>query len=336
MEETFVDSTRIGADSTWPTESKTILGLLERIREDFARLRQGGVRVNLPAKVEELLSKVEKSAKAIALGLGTKNAGKKRKTEYRKIIANSKKLSACYEKAVIRVALKLEISDIRPTIRLRLENIVEQMKADLHNVQLCADNAKKRVLQGLKLPSKEKVLGVSDPDAEIISKGRTAPVFGYKPQIARSLKGFILAVEIPNGAASDSSMAVQTAKASISASKVIPKVISFDDGYASSSNFEELHELGIDLVSFSGSKGKTVTPKEQWDSKENLKARNKRSTVESTMAVLKRDFGKSRFSRRGIEAVTQELKAVAIFHNLRLIHRLDVKRLKKKELSLAA
>ena len=325
MGEVYVDSTRVDANSTWPTESKTIFALFSRILDSVFKLRRDGLQVNLPKEVSVLLAQIESSSKAIALGMGSKGAEKKRKKEYRKILKNSKKILLHLNKAVLRLCVKHEAEDVRPSIKLRQENTIEQMKVDLHNVELCSKNAKLRVLQGGKVSPEEKVLGVSDPDAEMISKGKTPVVFGYKPQVARSLNGFILALEIPQGAASDSSMATKMIEASISSSNVVPKLVSFDDGYASADNLASLECLGVDLVSFSGSKGKKITPEDEWDSKRNLKARNKRSMAESTMAVLKRDFGKDRFSRRGIEAVTEELKAVAVFHNLRLICRMSKK-----------
>ncbi len=325
MQEVYVDSTRVDANSTWPTESKTILALFSRIMDSFLNLRKGQLMVNIPKEVPLLLKQIESSSKAIALGMGSKGAEKKRKKEYRKILKNSKKTLQHLNKAMLRLCVKHVTEDIRPSVKLHQEGIIEQMKVDLYNVELCAKNAKKRVLQGGKVSPKEKVLGISDPDAEMISKGKTPVVFGYKPQVARSLNGFILALEVPQGAASDSSMATKMIEASINSSNVVPKLVSFDDGYASTDNLASLEGLGIDLVSFSGSKGKKITPVDDWNSKRNLKARNKRSMAESTMAVLKRDFGKDRFSRRGIDAVTEELKAVAVFHNLRLICRISKK-----------
>ena len=320
-----MDSTRVDANSTWPTESKTILALFSRIMDSFLNLRKGQLMVNIPKEVPLLLKQIESSSKAIALGMGSKGAEKKRKKEYRKILKNSKKTLQHLNKAMLRLCVKHVTEDIRPSVKLHQEGIIEQMKVDLYNVELCAKNAKKRVLQGGKVSPEEKVLGVSDPDAEMISKGKTPVVFGYKPQVARSLNGFILALEVLQGAASDSSMATKMIEASINSSNVVPKLVSFDDGYASTDNLASLEGLGIDLVSFSGSKGKKITPVDDWNSKRNLKARNKRSMAESTMAVLKRDFGKARFSRRGINAVTEELKAVAVFHNLRLICRISKK-----------
>lgn len=239
------------------------------------KLRRDGLQVNLPKEVSVLLAQIESSSKAIALGMGSKGAEKKRKKEYRKILKNSKKILLHLNKAVLRLCVKHKAEDVRPSIKLRQENTIEQMKVDLHNVELCSKNAKLRVLQGGKVSPEEKVLGVSDPDAKMISKGKTPVVFGYKPQVARSLNGFILALEIPQGAASDSSMATKMIEASISSSNVVPKLVSFDDGYASADNLASLECLGIDLVSFSGSKGKKITPKENGIQKEISKLETK-------------------------------------------------------------
>lgn len=282
----------------------------------------------MPNEVAEFLKQIENSAKAIALGMGAKGAEKKRKKEYRKILKLQKKLQKHYCDAMVRLQSKQASTDQLPSLELRIENIVEQMSVDIHNVELCAKNALLRVIEGGKVAAEQKVLGVSDPDAEMISKGKRPVIFGFKPQVARSLAGFIVAIEVPPGAASDSSMAVEIIKACIKNTDSTPKLVSFDDGYSSLKNRSDIEGLGVELVSFSGSKGKTITPEDLWDSKEHLSARNKRSMAESTMAVLKRDFGKDQLSRRGIHSVKKELKAVAIFHNLRLICRLSKKKLK--------
>lgn len=264
--------------------------------------------INLPKEVAELLKQIEKSAKAIALGMGAKGAEKKRKKEYRKILKLQKKLQKHYCNAIIRLQAKLSSTDQLPSLDLRLENIIEQMSVDLHNVELCANNAQLRVIEGGKVAAEQKVLGVSDSDAEMISKGKTPVVFGFKPQVARSLAGFIVAIEVPPGAASDNLMAEEIVKSCIKNTESTPKLVSFDDGYSSLENRSDIEDLGVELVSFSGSKGKIVTPEDLWDSKEHLSARNKRSMAESTMAVLKRDFGKERFSRRGIDSVKKNSK----------------------------
>ncbi|MCI5119067.1 MAG: hypothetical protein D3913_14225 [Candidatus Electrothrix sp. LOE1_4_5] len=192
------------------------------------------------------------------------------------------------------------------------------VRSYLHNLNLCTQNAKKRVLENKQVPPEDKVLGISDPDAEMIAKGTRKLIFGYKPQVGRSEKGFIVSVIVPQGAAADSDQIKPITDSAISNTQVLPNVLSYDDGYTNKKAREEYLDRDIEVVSFSGAKGKKLT-QDVWDDDAYLQARNERSMAESTMSTLKIVFDLERFSRRGIEAVTQELLTACVYHNIKLL-----------------
>lgn len=330
MKKLYFDSTRIQADSAWPTESKTILDLLNRVRHGFQILREQGIAVNLDSGVEEMLEVIQSATKSIALTTGKKGAKKNRKKKYQQIFREAKKLIQIFEKARKRIEGKLD--DVKPSLREWADCICEWMDVDLSNASLCVENAKKRILKEEKVPAESKVTGISDPDAAMIAKGEKQLVFGYKPQVGRSEQGFIVSVIIPIGAASDQSMGVPIVEQAIDNIGSTPSAVSFDDGYTDQKTRSRLNALGIATVSFSGARAKAVLPEEEYESPVFQKLRNERSRVESTMAQLKRDFGLDRFTRRGISAVTQELKSAAAYHNFSLLSKI----LRNKELKKSA
>lgn len=69
------------------------------------------------------------------------------------------------------------------------------------------------------------------------------------------------------------------------------------------------------MVSISGSKGKNITPAEDWDSLEYVAARNGRSAVESLMFTLKHGFDFGRVARRGLENVRAEMIEKVLAYN---------------------
>lgn len=316
----YFDSTRIEANSAWPTESKTIFDLLSRIHRGFLILRDQEIKINLPADVQQLLKEIESASKSIALGAGKKGAAKARKKFYQSIFRNAKKLIKLFHEASQRISSKA--IDLKPSLREWVEASTEWIEVDLHNAELCVSNAKDRILKGKQVPNDQKVTGISDCDASIISKGTKPLVFGYKPQIGRCGNGFIVSIINPVGAISDQSMGVELVKQAIANTGVTPKAVSYDDGYTNEETRTKLTEMGVELVSFAGANGKRITPDEEYESKKLQKLRNERSMVESTMAQLKRDFDLDRFSRRGISAVTQELKAAGAYHNISLLGKL--------------
>jgi len=62
------------------------------------------------------------------------------------------------------------------------------------------------VLEGRKPKGTHRVLSVADEAAPWIAKGNHVPVIGYKPRLARSGNGSVVAMLVPKGHAADSAM----------------------------------------------------------------------------------------------------------------------------------
>ncbi len=76
----------------------------------------------------------------------------------------------------------------------------------------------------------------------------------------------------------------------IARTKVTPKVVSVDDGYASAKNKNALEERNIEVISINGAKGRALTSPDDWASDVFGQARDKRSAVASLMYTLKHGF----------------------------------------------
>jgi IS5 family transposase len=96
---------------------------------------------------------------------------------------------------------------------------------------------------------------------------------------------------------------------------VVPKKVSTDDGYAFRKSRDHLLAAGPKVVSISGSKGKKITPPEDWDDPEYQAARNDRSAIESLMFTLKHGFDFGRVARRGLENVRAEMLEKVLAYN---------------------
>ncbi len=120
---------------------------------------------------------------------------------------------------------------------------------------------------------------------------------------------------MPEGNAADSSEFIKIAGDGISRTKIIPDVISCDDGYANRAVRDYFLDLGVKVVSVSGSKGKKIIGEEEWESDEYQEARNNRSSVESLMFTIKNGFNFGKVMRRGIESVRAELLEKVIAYN---------------------
>ena len=80
-------------------------------------------------------------------------------------------------------------------------------------------------------------------------------MLGYRPQLARSGAGFVTALVLPRGNATDSPHLVPMVKEQLTNTGVLPSMASADDGYSTQQGREEVLGLGVKVFSISGAKG---------------------------------------------------------------------------------
>jgi len=195
------------------------------------------------------------------------------------------------------------VLDTAPSRKLLAERAVTQLITDLQTLAIVTDNCHSRIVDGAKIPMCDKVLSVSDPDAGYIHKGQREAVIGYKPQIARSRNGFITSIKLPRGNAADSAQLLDLVDDTTTRTGVNLRVVSVDDGYASTANMKALKQRNVEVVSINGAKGRKLTTDDDWNSPGHTEARGIRSAVESLMYTLKQGFNFDEVARRGLTAV---------------------------------
>jgi len=206
--------------------------------------------------------------------------------------------------------------DIQPSRKSMLMKEVGGINEDISNLQKVMNSARRRIMNGEEVKACDKVMSLSDIDVACIVKGQRDAVFGYKPQLARSENGFISVLIVPQGNAADSGQLDAVINQHISNTKVTPKIISTDDGYSNKAIREKWMEVeGVEVFSISGSKGKKITPEEDWTSTIYCAARNNRSAVESLMFCVKFCYNFGRNVRRGVENVRQEMMEKVMAYN---------------------
>jgi IS5 family transposase len=216
-----------------------------------------------------------------------------------------------------------------PSRRAFLQQMTNQIRTDLCDVERVLEYTDNRVFHDKTLPSKEKVLSLSDGSAAYIKKGDRDPVIGYKPQLVRSGNGFVTSLVVPQGNAADCSELVPSISDSIRRTGIVPESVSTDDGYASAKGRDGVLEMGVDDISISGSKGKKLTTLEKWHSEIYRNARRNRSAVESLMFTIKDGFEFGEVGRRGLEYVRDELLEKVMAYNCCRIVRMKKRRREK-------
>ena len=311
-----VDSTPVAANSAWPVDSILLVDLPCRIICLIESLSKFGCSpIKIQNVVEKLIKEIKEINKQIQFSVGKKDSIKKRKKLYNKLYRIVRKIRKYLIDSQQEAVKKVGKLNILPSEAKKTRTILEWIEIDLFNLDVVIDHSSKRINEEKQTPSKDKLLSMSDDDAAMIAKGQRVPVVGYKPQVCRSENGFIPAVIIPVGNANDAGQMRPIVDMAISKTGVLPDILSFDDGYSNITDREKYLSNGVKIVSFSGSKGKKIIPKSDYESDEYQKARNDRSSVESLMFTIKHNEGFGKVMRRGIASVRSELLEKVLVYN---------------------
>jgi hypothetical protein len=329
-----VDSTSVSANSAWPTDSGILLGLVSRMYRRGKKLHKFGISAIADRRFPNIIKNMKEFHKGISLGVRKPGSKSKRKKKYRKLLKEAFNAHKAFCEEIKKVKESLNEVNIPPSQYMKLEKVVCWLEEDLSALVNVISYCSKRINEAESTPSKDKELSLSDKSAGFIKKGDREPVIGYKPQLGRSQKGFISAFRLPQGNASDSVEFKKMVLDGIKCTQVIPDIVSGDDGYSNKAVRGELLEMGVRIVSISGSKGKKIIGDEDWLSEDYVEARNNRSAVESLMFTIKHNFDFGRVMRRGIENVRAELLEKVIAYNFCRIAELRMSR--KCPLALAA
>jgi len=310
-----IDSTSVKANSSWPTDSKIVTGLLMRVSRLGQKFHIFGLKDFSQGWVPRWLKEMDNLDFQINLVAGKANSKSKLKKHYRNLLKRGRKAADALTIQFNELEKSVSLDAHAPSRREFLQQMMTQIRTDLYDVERVLEYTDNRIFKNKVLPSKEKVLSLSDGSAAYIQKGGRDPVIGYKPQLVRSGNGFVTTLVVPQGNAADCSELVPSISDSIRRTGIVPKSVSTDDGYASAKGRDEVLEMGVVDISISGSKGKKLTSLEKWQSEIYRNARRNRSAVESLMFTIKDGFEFGEVGRRGLESVQDELLEKVLAYN---------------------
>ncbi len=316
FEELTVDSTAIEANTAWPTESALIHGFLSRIHRLLARQAMYTSVAYASKLLDRWLGELADLHRTISMLPARQESAVERRKLYRKLLVLAEKSRNKLRELLENRLEKMSTCCIRPTFRLRVDDMLRQVEADFDEAGKAMASARIRVLDGESVPACRKVFSLADPDAYMIMKGQRDPVVGYKPQLGRSGNGFISCFELLRGNPADSERLAPMVAAHVEATGTCPVAVSTDDGYSSGANLNALCTAGVEVISFSGAKGRKVLGDELYELDASALLRCERSAVESMIFTFKHKFGMRRFCRRGLPGVQKDLSAAVLAYNL--------------------
>ena len=184
------------------------------------------------------------------------------------------------------------------------------------------DQTTRRVIHKEKVPSLEKVVSIFEPHTDIIVKGFRDTQYGHKINLSSEVNGFITAFSIEEGNPSDKELWLPVVEYHQQLLNQIPETIIGDGCYASKSNVEESKSLGVKRVVFSKPVGLSLH--DMGIKKKTLeKLRHFRAGVEGNISELKRAFGATKATWKGLDGFKAYVWSSVISYNLTRLARLN-------------
>jgi IS5 family transposase len=182
------------------------------------------------------------------------------------------------------------------------------------------DQTERRVLRGESVPAEEKIVSIFEPHTDIIRKDRRDTYFGHKVTLSTGRSGLVLDLVVEKGNPADCTLTVRSAKRHRSVFGAPPERAAFDGGFASRANLEALKSSGTTEVCFSKPAG---VPVDQMTSTPRVRRILKRfrAGIEATVSFLKRSFGLSRCTWKGLSKFHAYAWCSTVAHNLLVLAR---------------
>jgi transposase, IS5 family len=206
--------------------------------------------------------------------------------------------------------------------RIRARILAEEMERVLGFLDKVANQTRRRVIDGEKVPAREKVFSIFECHTDIIEKGNRETVYGHKLFLATGKSGLILDCVVERGNPADTALFLPLLDRQKKIYGRFPRQAAADGGFACVENLKAGKDRGVQDISFAKRKGLSVLDmvKSHWVYR---KLRNFRAGIEAGISTLKRAFGLSRCTWSGWDGFCKYVgSAVASFNLLLLARRL--------------
>lgn len=278
---------------------RVLTRLLYRAREQF------GLRISFQDH--------RRRAKRRLLGIQNAKTKKQRKPKYADLIEVTYK-SVGYAQNII------EVIDKAPSSSLGLLSLRLDLNKYIQLAIRVIDQAKRRVMLDQKVPASDKVVSIFETHTDIIVKDRRDTFFGHKVCLTGGASNLIVDCVIVDGNPADSSLTVDMLDRQKALYGRYPLKVALDGGFASKENLAKAKEKKIKDVCFAKKRGLEVEAmcRSQWVYN---RLRRFRAGIESGISWIKRCFGLTRCTWKGLRSFKSYVWASIVSANLLTIAR---------------
>ena len=166
-----------------------------------------------------------------------------------------------------------------------------------------------------------KIFSIFETHSDMIIKGSRDIQYGHKLNLSSGKSGLILDLVIETGNPADTHRLLPMLDRHIKNYAAVPRQLAVDGGYASKANLDAAKARGVEDVAFHKKRGLSIESmvRSQWVYRQ---LRNFRAGIEAGISCLKRAYGLSRCSWKGLTHFKSFVWSSVVAHNLALLARL--------------
>jgi len=183
------------------------------------------------------------------------------------------------------------------------------------------EQTERRVIQGERVPSSDKIVSLFEPHTDIIVKGFRDVQYGHKINLSTEVRGFITALTIEEGNPGDKALFLPVLDYHRSVLGKLPRSVVADGGYASQANVAAGRAMGLKHVVFHKPVGVSLTAMGVKSKTFNALS-HFRAGIEGNISELKRAFGATKATWKGHHGFRAFVWASALSYNLVRLARL--------------
>ena len=210
---------------------------------------------------------------------------------------------------------------VRPVASLQLEQWLAQVAHYPPLIKQVIDQTQRRVLQGESVPASDKIFSLFETHTDIVIKGSRDIQYGHKLNLSSGKSGLILDIVVEAGNPADTDRLLPMLDRHIQNYGCAPRQLAVDGGYASKDNLAEAKKRGVEDMAFHKKRGLSIEDmvRSHWVYR---KLRNFRAGIEAGISCLKRAYGLSRCTWKGLVHFKSFVWSSVVAHNLALLARL--------------
>jgi len=187
------------------------------------------------------------------------------------------------------------------------------------------DQTHRRVVQGQKVPAREKVVSIFEPHTDVIIKDRRDTIFGHKICLTGGASNLILDCLVLQGNPADSDLAIPMLDRQKEIYGRYPIKVCFDGGFASKGNLEKAKGASRQIKDVCFAKKRGLKETDMCRSEYVYhRLRRFRAGIESGISWLKRSMGLSRCMWKGWHAFKSYVWSSIVAANLLTIARIKL------------